>query len=69
MCDVFAQIYRMDHVISTLIGIAGALVPMALGFWIQQRHARLECPGNLSRVTAHSLVMDEAIVRGGRIYL
>jgi hypothetical protein len=69
MCHVFAQIYRMDHLIPTLLGIAGALLPVALGFWMQQRHARVDYPGSPSHVTTHSVVMDEAIVRGGRIYL
>jgi hypothetical protein len=69
MCHVFAQNYRMDHLVPTLLVILGALVPVALGFWIQQRHVRAEYPGSPSRVTAHSVVLDEAIVRGGRIYL
>lgn len=63
---------RMDQLIPTLLGIAGALVPVALAWWQQERPTRITEHGRPQR-PAGSLtgrfVMDDAVVRGGRVYL
>lgn len=60
----------MEHLIPTLLGIAGALLPVALGFWMQQRVARDEHEDRLHVATARARrVVDELLVRGGRVYL
>ena len=62
----------MEQLIPTLLGIAGALVPVAFAWWQQEQasrvapHARTPRPdGPVTR----RFVMDDAIVRGGRVYL
>ena len=62
----------MDHLIPTLLGIAGALAPVALGYWMQQRAVRDEQDEHLPHVVAFrpsKRVTDDLIVRGGRVYL
>ena len=60
----------MEHLIPTLLGIAGALAPVALGYWRQEapavRYAN-RTPRFMAVPTHMSL--DEAVVRGGRVYL
>jgi hypothetical protein len=60
----------MEHLIPTLLGIAGALAPVALGYWKQETPARMRAV-RLSRIATASpqLSLDDAIVRGGRVYL
>ena len=62
----------MEHLIPTLLGIAGALLPVALGYWIQQRGAGDDHHEPLPHVaTFHATrrLTDDLIVRGGRVYL
>jgi hypothetical protein len=61
----------MEHLIPTLLGIAGALAPVALAYWKNERLApthRFRRPSRLVAVSADHL-FDDAIVRGGRVYL
>jgi len=72
LCVVFAQGRFMDHLIPTLLGIVGALLPVALGYWIQQRAAKDEHDEHLPHVAtlrATRRLTDDLIVRGGRVYL
>jgi hypothetical protein len=60
----------MDHLIPTLLGIAGALAPVAFGYLRQQQPVMIRRFAKPSRLaTAHQLTLDDAIVRGGRVYL
>ncbi len=61
----------MEHLIPTVLGIAGALAPMALAYWKQERSTPLrEIPAPwLPMDRPHRSFIEEAIVRGGRIYL
>ena len=62
----------MDQLIPTLLGIAGALVPVAFAWWQQERPSRVAQAASSSRPTAsltRRFVMEEAIMRGGRVYL
>lgn len=62
----------MDQLIPTLLGIAGALVPVAFAWWQQEQSSRVAQPARSSRPMSSltgKFVMDEAIVRGGRVYL
>jgi len=62
----------MDQLIPTLLGIAGALVPVAFAWWQQERPWRVAQPARSSRPAVsltRRFVIDEAIIRGGRVYL
>ena len=61
----------MDHLIPTLLGIAGALAPVALGYLRQQQPAMSRRFARPSRFPAfgNHLTLDDAVVRGGRVYL
>jgi hypothetical protein len=62
----------MDQLIPTLLGIVGALAPVAFAYWKQERLAQLprqECVARQPEARAGRFVMDDAIVRGGRVYL
>ena len=62
----------MEHLIPTLLGIAGALAPVALGYWKQESPATTPQSLRLSRlavVSTTDLSLDDAVVRGGRVYL
>jgi hypothetical protein len=65
-----AQQRGMEHLIPTLLGIAGALAPVAF-YWKQAHPAELPRFGRSSRLVAFhgSLVADETVIRGGRVYL
>jgi hypothetical protein len=67
----FAQQRRMEHLIPTLLGIAGALAPVALGYWRQEQPAVMQRIGRSARLVSDGarLSIDDAIVRGGRVYL
>jgi hypothetical protein len=60
-----------EHLIPTLLGIAGALAPVALGYWRQEQPAVMQRIRRSSRLVADGarLSIDNAIVRGGRVYL
>ena len=61
----------MEHLIPTFLGIAGALAPVAFGFLRQQRPVvarRSARPIRLVTVGSQ-LTLDDAVVRGGRVYL
>jgi hypothetical protein len=61
----------MEHLIPTLLGIAGALAPVAFSYWKQEGPAELPRFGRSSRLAAcsASIVSDDTIIRGGRVYL
>jgi len=61
----------MEHLIPTLLGIAGALAPVAFGYWRQERPTELPRFGRSSRLAAcsGSIVADGTIIRGGRVCL
>ena len=61
----------MEHLIPTLLGIAGALAPVAFGFLRQQGPALSRRLARPSRFPAFEsqLTLDDAVVRGGRVYL
>lgn len=55
----------------TLLGIAGALAPVAFGFLRQEQPAiarRFVRPSRLA-VGTSGRTLDDAVVRGGRVYL
>jgi hypothetical protein len=61
----------MEHLIPTLLGTAGALAPIALGYWKQEQPIAVRTPIRPSRLvmSATQLTLDDAVVRGGRVYL
>jgi hypothetical protein len=61
----------MEHLIPTLLGIAGALAPVAFGFLRQQQPALSRRVARPSRFAAmdSQLSLEGAVVRGGRVYL
>jgi hypothetical protein len=60
----------MEHLLPTLLGIAGALAPVALSFWRQQRSSTPEEAAPESpRVTTYRAGSIDVIIRGGRVYL
>jgi hypothetical protein len=59
----------MEHLLPTLLGLAGALAPIALGFWRQQRSTIPVEPSSAARVTTYRAGTIDVIIRGGRIYL
>ena len=62
----------MEHLIPTLLGIAGALAPVALGYLRQEQPdatRRLGRSPRLATVPNQPRTLDDAIVRGGRVYL
>ena len=59
-------------VVTILLGIAGALVPVAFAWWQQEQSTRVSERARPSRPASSAtgrFVMDEAIIRGGRVYL
>ena len=61
----------MEHLIPTLLGIAGALAPVAFGYLRQQPSAmsrRLVRPSRFAALGTQ-LTLEHAVVRGGRVYL
>ena len=60
----------MEHLLlQTLLGIAGALAPVALGFWRQQRSTPPQQADSSPRVTTYRAGSIDVIIRGGRVYL
>jgi hypothetical protein len=61
----------MEHLIPTLLGIAGALAPVAFGYLRQQEPTLSRRFTRPSRFPAFGsqLTLDDAVVRGGRVYL
>jgi hypothetical protein len=60
----------MEHLFPTLLGIAGALAPVALGYWRQQRRdARRNRGDGSSPVSTYRAGSIDVIIRGGRVYL
>ena len=60
----------MEHLLPTLLGIAGALAPVALSFWRQQRSTTpAEQTPESSAVTTYRAGSIDVIIRGGRVYL
>ena len=60
----------MDYLIPTLLGIAGALAPVAFGYLRQQpaMSRRLVRSSRFAAVGSQ-LTLDDAVIRGGRVYL
>jgi len=58
----------MEHLIPTLLGIAGALDPVAFGFIRQEQPVLIRRAIRPSRYLT-GVGIDEAIIRGGRMYL
>jgi hypothetical protein len=61
----------MEHLIPTLLGIAGALAPVAFGYLRQERPAmarQVARPARLA-VIGSRVTLDDAVIRGGRFYL
>ena len=63
----------MDQLIPTLLGIVGALAPVAFAYWKQERLLaqlpRKECVARQPEARPNRFLIDDAIVRGGRVYL
>jgi hypothetical protein len=59
----------MEHLLPTLLGIAGALAPVALGFWRLQRGSRSEPLDGVRGITSYRAGSIDVIIRGGRVYL
>jgi hypothetical protein len=61
----------MEHLLPTLLGIAGALAPVAISFWRQQPPpATVAEPAPDSRgVASYRAGSIDVIIRGGRVYL
>jgi len=60
----------MDHLIPTLLGIAGALAPVALEYWRLARPVESRPSGRSAwRGRRSHLDPSETLVRGGRVYL
>ena len=60
----------MEHLIPTLLGIAGALAPVALEYWrLERRSSDGGRRYSLRSRPAPEFWGGEAMVRGGRVFL